>query len=558
MIPEDGVILFDKPAGITSHDVVASVRRRYGRGAKVGHAGTLDPFATGLLLVLVGRATRVQRFLMALPKRYETVARLGWTSTTGDPEGELAPGLVPGDPLVLPTGVLRQRPPAYSAVKIDGERAYARARRGEVVETAEREVTVTRFEQLWRDGERASFAIECSSGTYVRTLVSDLGDAYCLELRRTGIGSFDVDDASEERIVPLRDALGLPARGRAGARRGPPREPRRGRARRGGRRRPAHRRRRPDRPGRAATGRNTEARRRLPRLMDITWLPDARPRERHLAVGEFDGVHIGHREVIRGADTVLTFEPHPRAVVAPDSAPKLLTPLAIKADLIAELAVRELVVIPFDGSFAHQTAQEFIDRELIERLGARTVSVGENFRFGHKAKGDTGLLRAQDAFDTRVAELVELDGEIVSSTHIRGLVTAGEVDVARRFLGAPFQMRGTIVHGDKRGRTLGFPTANLVPDSALTVPGHGVYACRAQIGSDSYVAAVNVGVRPTFQTGRGLLVEAFLLDFSADVYGAELRLDFLERLRGERRFDDVGALVEQMHRDVDATRRIAA
>jgi riboflavin kinase/FMN adenylyltransferase len=290
--------------------------------------------------------------------------------------------------------------------------------------------------------------------------------------------------------------------------------------------------------------------------MDVTWLPDARPRERHLAVGEFDGVHIGHREVIRGADTVLTFEPHPRTVVAPDSAPKLLTPLSIKADLIAALGVRELVVIPFDGARAAQTAQDFIDRELIERLGARTVSVGENFRFGNRAKGDAELLRAQDAFETRVAELVELDGEIVSSTHIRGLVTAGEVDVAGRFLGAPFRMRGTIVHGDKRGRTLGFPTANLVPDNALTVPGHGVYACRAEVGGETHVAAVNVGVRPTFQTGRGLLVEAFLLDFSADVYGEELRLDFVERLRGERRFDDVDALVEQMHRDVEDTRRI--
>jgi riboflavin kinase / FMN adenylyltransferase len=292
--------------------------------------------------------------------------------------------------------------------------------------------------------------------------------------------------------------------------------------------------------------------------METTWLPDARPRERHLAVGEFDGVHVGHREVIRGADTVLTFEPHPRFVVAPEAAPKLLTPLAIKADLIADLGVRELVVIPFDGSFAAQTAQEFIDRELIERLRAKTVSVGENFRFGNRAKGDADLLRAQDRFATRVAELVELDGEIVSSTHIRGLVTAGEVDVAARFLGAPFQMRGTIVHGDKRGRTLGFPTANLVPDNALTVPGHGVYACRAEVDGDTHVAAVNVGVRPTFQTGRGLLVEAFLLDFSADVYGRELRLDFLERLRGERRFDDVEALVKQMHGDVEETRRIAA
>jgi tRNA pseudouridine55 synthase len=174
---------------------------------KVGHAGTLDPFATGLLLVLVGRATRVQRFLMALPKRYETVARLGWTSTTGDVDGELAPGRMPPEPLALPTGRLRQRPPAYSAVKVGGRRAYELARAGEAVELAEREVEVSRFELLWREDDRAAFAIECSSGTYVRSLVAGLGDAYCLELRRTGIGPFDVGEADPERIVPLDAAL---------------------------------------------------------------------------------------------------------------------------------------------------------------------------------------------------------------------------------------------------------------------------------------------------------------------------------------------------------------
>jgi riboflavin kinase/FMN adenylyltransferase len=291
--------------------------------------------------------------------------------------------------------------------------------------------------------------------------------------------------------------------------------------------------------------------------MQITWLPDAQHRPRDLAVGEFDGVHRGHREVIRGADTVLTFEPHPRTVVAPDSAPKLLTSLDTKADLIAGLGVEELVVIPFDGSFAAQTAQEFIDHVLVERLGARRVSVGENFRFGNRARGDAALLRSQEAFETVVVQLVEVDGEIISSTHIRGLVAAGEVGAAARFLGAPFHMRGPIVHGDKRGRTLGYPTANLVPDPRLVVPDHGIYACRAEVDGESHVAAVNVGVRPTFKTGRGLLVEAFLLDFDRDIYGRELRLDFLERLRGERRFDSVEALVEQMGRDVNETRRIA-
>jgi tRNA pseudouridine55 synthase len=203
----DGILLIDKEPGKTSHDVVAAVRRALGI-KRVGHAGTLDPFATGLLLVLVGRATRVQRFLMALPKAYVATARLGAVSTTGDPEGEITrTGNVPPDPPHLPTGELRQRPPAYSAVHVDGERAYARARRGEVVDIPERTVHVHRFDQLWREGERAAFAIECSAGTYVRTLVADLGDAYCEELRRTAIGPFRVEDADPGRIVGLADAL---------------------------------------------------------------------------------------------------------------------------------------------------------------------------------------------------------------------------------------------------------------------------------------------------------------------------------------------------------------
>jgi riboflavin kinase/FMN adenylyltransferase len=296
--------------------------------------------------------------------------------------------------------------------------------------------------------------------------------------------------------------------------------------------------------------------------MDVTWLPDAQPRPRHVAVGEFDGVHLGHREVMRGAETVLTFEPHPRAVVAPEKAPKLITPLDTKIDLIAGLGVRELVVIPFDGAFAGQSPQGFIDDVLVRQLGATKVSVGENFRFGHRARGDVALLRTQDAFETRVVELVQGDGGVISSSHIRELISAGEVERAAACLGSPFQLRGTVAHGDKRGRTLGFPTANLVPDPALIYPGHGVYACRAAVELDGawqwWPAATNVGVRPTFVTGRGLLVEAFLLGFDGDLYGRELRLVFLSRLRGELRFDSVEELVEQMERDVEDTRRIAA
>lgn len=203
------MILYDKPPRVTSHDVVAAVRRRLGRALKVGHAGTLDPFATGLLLVLVGRATRVQRFLMALPKRYEAVARFGATSTTGDPEGEIVEtGLVPESDLSLPVGRLRQRPPAYSAVKVAGQRAYALARAGhDRLDLPERDVEVYRFDELWRSGDRRGFEIECSSGTYVRSLIADLGDAYCEELRRTKIGSFAVQDADPDRVIALEQAL---------------------------------------------------------------------------------------------------------------------------------------------------------------------------------------------------------------------------------------------------------------------------------------------------------------------------------------------------------------
>jgi tRNA pseudouridine55 synthase len=205
----DGVLLRAKPAGVTSHDVVAEVRRSLPRKTKAGHAGTLDPFATGLLLVLVGRATRAQRFFMDLPKTYRAVARLGWTSTTGDRDGELAEtGRLP-ESLEIPVGPQLQTPPAYSAVKVGGRRAYDLARAGETPELEPRPVTVHRADLLWHEGDRAAFEIECSSGTYVRTLLTDLGDAYCDELERTAIGPFRLEHADPDRIVPLSEALGF-------------------------------------------------------------------------------------------------------------------------------------------------------------------------------------------------------------------------------------------------------------------------------------------------------------------------------------------------------------
>jgi riboflavin kinase/FMN adenylyltransferase len=288
--------------------------------------------------------------------------------------------------------------------------------------------------------------------------------------------------------------------------------------------------------------------------IQVTSLPDAEPRPRHVAIGTFDGVHRGHQAVIDDADTVLTFDPHPLEILHPAALPKLIMPFGVKRDVIEGLGVRELVVIPFDREFAQRSAEEFIDAVLVERLSAGRVSVGENFRFGAKAKGDPEMLAGRNEFETRVVPLVEVDGETVSSTRIRALVAAGDMEGARHCLGAPFMVEGEVVGGDQRGRELGFPTANIVPDDRLAIPGHGVYAAFA----NGIPAAVNVGVRPTFESGRGVLIETYLIDFEGDLYGTDLRVAFVARLRGEKRFASVEELITQMRIDVEDAKRVCA
>jgi riboflavin kinase/FMN adenylyltransferase len=288
--------------------------------------------------------------------------------------------------------------------------------------------------------------------------------------------------------------------------------------------------------------------------IQVTSLPEAKPRPRHVAIGTFDGVHRGHQVVIDKADTVLTFDPHPLAVLHPAALPKLIMPFEVKRDVIEGLGVRELVVIPFDREFATRSAEEFVEGVLIERLGAARVSVGENFRFGARAQGDPEMLTARSEFETRVVPLVEVDGETISSTRIRALIAAGDMEGARHCLGAPFMVEGEVVSGDQRGRELGFPTANLVPDDSLAIPGHGVYAAFA----NGVPAAVNVGVRPTFETGRGVLIETYLIDHEEDLYGTVLRVAFVARLRGERRFAGVEELIAQMRVDVEDAKRVCA
>ena len=303
-------------------------------------------------------------------------------------------------------------------------------------------------------------------------------------------------------------------------------------------------------------------------LRSLSQVP-GEPAGRALALGPFDGVHLGHREVIGSAlgrarerglvAAVVTFDPHPLEVLRPDRPPRLLTTIERKIELVSALGLDELVAIPFTAELSRQTAEEFCDQVLVATLGARSVSVGANFHFGHNAAGDADLLRSRPEFDPDVIELVAHDGESISSSRIRALVDAGDVAAAGRLLGAPYALAGTVKQGDRRGRELGMPTANLdVPEQQL-LPAPGIYAATAAGESleGELPAAVSIGVRPTFGGGE-LLVEAHLIGFEGDLYGRRLRLEFLERLRDEERFESAEDLVEQMRKDVAQAQAVAA
>jgi riboflavin kinase/FMN adenylyltransferase len=297
-----------------------------------------------------------------------------------------------------------------------------------------------------------------------------------------------------------------------------------------------------------------------------------------VTIGAYDGVHLGHQALLgelharAEADgltsVVVTFDRHPAAVVRPDSAPLLLCDLDQKLELLAATGVDRTVVVPFDTERANESAEEFVQEILVRGLDARLVVVGEDFHFGHGRKGNVALLREMGDEAGFVVEGVSLEaapdgsaeaGHPVSSTRIRGLIAEGRVEEAAALLGRPHQLRGPVVHGDNRGATeLGFPTANLDIPATIAIPAIGIYAgWYDRADGTRWPAAISVGKRPTFYGVDGnLLVEAYLLDFSGDLYGEQGRLSFVGRLRPELAFESVDDLVAQMLEDVDATRTL--
>jgi riboflavin kinase/FMN adenylyltransferase len=298
-------------------------------------------------------------------------------------------------------------------------------------------------------------------------------------------------------------------------------------------------------------------------------LLDVDPEPRAVALGSFDGVHRGHRAVIGAAvaagtalgvrSAVVTFHPHPLTVLRPELAPQELSSLARKAALVEELGPDEMIVIRFDRAFSEIGHDGFAERVLHDELGARHVSVGENFRYGQGARGTTETLAASGAvfgFEVNVVPLLRLGGEPVSSSRIRALIGRGEVEAAARMLGRPPWVEGAVVRGDGRGRGLGFPTANLSPLPRTPLPATGIYAGTAHLPGSDHAAAISIGYNPTFTESDAIRIEAHLLDFDRDIYGSPIRLQLAHRLRDELRFESVDALVEQLHRDVARTREL--
>jgi len=289
-----------------------------------------------------------------------------------------------------------------------------------------------------------------------------------------------------------------------------------------------------------------------------------------VAIGNFDGVHRGHAHIFQqarglaasldGESVVLTFDPHPAKVLAPAYAPPLITPLSRKLELIAAEGVDVAVVEPFDRAFAARTPDAFVKEVLADGLGARHVVVGYDFTFGAKRSGTVQLLAdlgPRHGFGVTVVPPVSVEGIVCSSTKVREFVLEGRVDGAALVLGRAPEVEGEVVRGDGRGRTIGVPTANVRPATEL-MPKNGVYAGWALRISDKkrWTAAINVGTNPTFVEGQTARVEAHLLDCDEDLYGQQLRVGFVARLRDEERFASKDALVAQIHKDIEATRRI--
>lgn len=530
----DGILLVDKPKDWTSHDVVGFIRGRY-RLNKVGHGGTLDPMATGLLVILLGKGTKSSDAVMQGQKVYEGTYTLGITTNTQDAEGQIEETLpLPEglnretlDALLPPfTGDILQTPPMVSAIKKDGVPLYKLARKGEVIEREPRPVTIYSYEITNVRLPEVDVRIVCSKGTYVRTLAHDFGQAlgcgaHLSALRRTSSGTYSVSDAIE--VEALRDLDLESMKNRL---------------------LPA-----------LVPSTHTESAKKpiLAESLDTVPSPAA---PLVLAIGAFDGLHVGHRTVLETASEaarerdarlgILRFHPHPSRILYPENAPPLLCSELRIHELLKEMGVHLHLRLPFSTELAQQEPEAFLETLFTALPGLQGIIVGSNWRFGHKGRGDVNLLHefAQARNITvRIAEDTHWEGERVSSTRIRQALLRGDIPSANGMLGRPFRLRGTVGHGRKFGRELGFPTANFLIDPQMLLPPPGVYAMKAQVGNETYIGAGYI----THDPG---LVEVHLLDFEEDLYDREVAVDLIAYQRPATPISDPQVLRERIATDV--------
>ena len=610
----DGFINIDKASGLSSHDVVAQLKRLLRpvlHSFKIGHCGTLDPAATGVLPIAVGRATRLSQFVMGQEKRYIGEVTFGITTDSYDGQGaktgESDASSLTAEAVaeLLPRfcGSIMQAPPAVSAIKRGGEPLYKKVRRGEEVRTEPRPVMIYEIKLLdfAENGPypRARLEVSCGQGAYIRSLAHDLGralgcGAHLSALRRTKVGGFRTEDAftveqvaalleknSRDFLIPMSRAVShLPALTVPD----------------GALRTAAHGndvrlaadeidgKELLERPLRACdgTGRllgvahlHTNEQGYLLSMDKVLIDADAydakQPPLVACAIGNFDGLHLGHRALMEklyeiktrygGSSAVVTFSPHPLTLIR-GKAPVLLTGERLKDELLVEhFGVDEIVTLIFDEKLMNSTPEQFVDDVIVDRLGVKEIVVGYNFTYAAKGAGTAETLKEQCAKrGVNVNIIPEVDSRLgtISSTNVRGRLQAGHLDEVNELLGYWFCMEGEVIHGNHIGRTIGFPTANFVPEEGQAVMINGVYAGRIEYRGATYDGVINFGVKPTIGGETRPLVEANLFDVDIDLYDDTIRVYFGKFLRPERKFSGLPELTAQIAYDSQCAREFLA
>ena len=593
-----GVVLIDKPSGMTSHDVISRLRRLTGY-KKIGHAGTLDPLATGLLLVLFGSATRLSSILTGHNKTYEAVIRFGETTDTDDSDGEVLETF-PVDPSIFDTdfatstlrnliGVHQQIPPQYSSLKVNGQRGYELARKGIDVNLESRPIEIIDAQLLECADAQKSWRVrlKVSKGTYIRSIARDLGaelgcGAHITALRRleTFDDRFLVEDAwSLENIeslyldggrisdafCPIED-LGFDhhinlvgsdfdvACGRYQFMVRPESTL-------------------PDIEkiplwsldkrllgfgsyNSLDGSRQLSEERNLFRVKPDTVFPGgigSRRFERGVAtIGVFDGVHSGHQlllnETVRLAREkacsayAFTFDPSPKEFFKRETAKMPLCSLKDRIELIKSYGIDHVFILPFNEELSQLSGEEFIDNVLLNKARLSALVVGEDFRFGSNAQDSVFTVEsycASHGIELKTLNLVCDDDQRVSSTKIREMLEQGSIAVARRLLGHGIEFGGYVAEGARLGRTLGFPTANIVPEIGLHL-GDGVYSARVMVNQKNYKAGLFVG-KPR-DVNQPKTFEVHLLECDENLYGKEVRVEVLDKVNDVQRFDTFDAL----------------